>query len=72
MDSLLWFYYKKGETVKLPTWVQLHPDHLVRGKKVFYRSFPAGVREPRRLETKMKRKKKVKEAFTDLMLCATS
>jgi len=30
MDSLLWFYYKKGETVKLPTWVQLHPDHLVR------------------------------------------
>jgi hypothetical protein len=30
MDSLHWFYYKKpGERVKLPTWVQVHPDHLV-------------------------------------------
>jgi hypothetical protein len=31
-----------------------------RGKKVFYRSFAAGVRKAERVETKMKRKKKVK------------
>jgi hypothetical protein len=43
-----------------------------RGKKVFYMSFAAGVRISRRVETKMKRKKEVKQAFTDLMLCATS
>jgi hypothetical protein len=29
-DSLHWFYYKKGERVKLPTWVQVHHDHLVQ------------------------------------------
>jgi len=43
-----------------------------REKKVFYRSFAAGVRRVRRVERKMKREKKVKQAFTDLMLCATS
>jgi hypothetical protein len=43
-----------------------------RRKKVFYRSFAAGVRKPTRVKRKMKRKKKVIEAFTDLMLCATS
>jgi hypothetical protein len=72
MDSPHLFYSTKGERAKLPTWVQLRPDHQVRGKKVYYRSFAAGVRKLTRLETKMKRKKKVKEAFTDLMLCETS
>jgi hypothetical protein len=28
--------------------------------------------KPRRIKRNVKRKKKVKEAFTDLMLCATS
>jgi hypothetical protein len=40
--------------------------------KVFYRSFAAGVRKPTRVERKMKRGKRVQEAFTDLVLCATS
>jgi hypothetical protein len=26
-DSLHLFYYKKGERVKVPTWVLVHPDH---------------------------------------------
>jgi hypothetical protein len=38
-------------------------------RSYFYRSFAAGVRKARRVERKMK--KKVKEAFTHLMLCAT-
>jgi hypothetical protein len=39
---------------------------------IFYRSFPAGARKPQRVETKMKRKKNVKDTFTNLILCATS
>ncbi len=50
----------------LTTW------YAKRGEKVFYRSFAAGVRIEGRVETKMKRKKEVKQAFTDLMLSATS
>jgi hypothetical protein len=58
---------KLGFRFTLTTWYEK------RGKKVFYRSFVTGVRKPRRIERKLKRKKKkVKEAFTDLMLCATS
>jgi hypothetical protein len=57
---------KLGFRFNLTTWYEK------RGKKVFYRSFAAGVRRARRVERKMKRKKKVKEAFTNLMLCATS
>jgi hypothetical protein len=41
-------------------------------RRYFYRSFPGGVRKARRVERKMKRKKKVKQAFTDLILCAAS
>jgi len=32
-------------------------------RRYFYRSFAAGVRKVRRVETKMKRKKKVQQAF---------
>jgi hypothetical protein len=39
-------------------------------KKAFYRSFAAGVRKLTRVKRKMKREKK--EAFTDLIVCATS
>jgi hypothetical protein len=46
---------KKGERVKLPTWVRVHPDHLVcetMKKAFFFWSFPAGARKPQRVETK--------------------
>jgi hypothetical protein len=39
---------------------------------IFYRNFTAGARKPQRVERKMKRKKKVKDTFTNLILCATS
>jgi len=58
--------YQLGFRFTMTTW------YKKRGKKVFYRSFAGGVRKARRVETKLKRKKKVKQAFTDLMLCATS
>jgi hypothetical protein len=60
MDSLHWFYYKKKEkesSYQLGFWFTLTNCYKKRGKKVFYRSFAAGVRKPRRVETKMKRKK---------------
>jgi hypothetical protein len=41
-------------------------------RRYFTGRLAAGVRKPTRVERKMKRKKKVKEAFTDSMLCATS
>jgi hypothetical protein len=41
-------------------------------RRYFYRSFAAGVRKPTTVERKMKRKKKVQQAFTHLMLCTTS
>jgi hypothetical protein len=44
--------YQLGFRFTLTTW------YGKRGKKAFYRSFAAGVKKPRRLETKMKRKKK--------------
>jgi hypothetical protein len=73
-DSLHLFYYK--ERVKLPTWVRVHLDHLVsemtKEDILYYTNFQAGARKPQRVETKMKRQKKVKEAFTDLISCATS
>jgi hypothetical protein len=40
------------------------------GKNLFYKSFPAGARKPQIVETK--RKKKIKDAFTNLRLCAAS
>jgi hypothetical protein len=58
--------YQLGFRFTLTTW------YAKRGKKVFYRMFAAGVRKSRRVERKMKRTKKVQEAFTDLMLSATS
>ncbi len=58
--------YQLGSGFTLTTW------YGKRRQKLFYRNFTAGARKPQRVETKMKRKKKVKDAFTNLILCATS
>jgi len=52
--------YQLGFRFTLTTWYEKW------GTKVFYRSFAAEVRKPRRVERKMKRKKEVKQAFTYL------
>jgi hypothetical protein len=61
MDSLDLFHYKKKEnesSYQLGFRFALTTRYEKRGKKVFYRSFAAGVRKPRRVERKMQRKKK--------------
>jgi hypothetical protein len=68
------FYYKRKEKELIYQLGWFHPVttwYEKRQKKLFYRSFPAGARKPQRVETKMKRKKNVKDAFTNLILCAT-
>jgi len=68
MDSLhlLYLKRKRSQGTNLGSGSPWAPGMRKQGKKVFYRNLVAVDRKRTRVERKMKRKKKVKEAFAAL------